>query len=512
MIYDFSILSGYELSGVDVAQGRRNKYFRHAGIDVKYIFTEVPLQESIERYKELGLKEDQMLCVQAYMIGEYDLSGKVLADNWILNFQKMEPDITIEKNSKEIQLNVNGKKSIVLLLREDGKSFYAINYYDNERLISQDFYLDRLVWSIHYITDSKNGCLYAKKSRTVFYTKDGNICYEWIDGIESYQFANGEILSKTEFMQRFLEKINFTEDDIILIDRPMMNDFVQPLFKLQLKASIYVFLHSGHYFFPDEEPTAVYWNREYYYYFKHAAQLKGFIVSSEEQKLDLKNDLKKENLFCPEIYVIPVCGIESIDKPIKSRIPYSIVTASRLHDRKQIDLMIRAVVLAHQKIQEIIFDLYGSGKQDYLNYLNQIVKEANAQDYIHFMGQQQMKDKYSNYEMFITASKWETLGLSMMEALSSGLSIIGWNVRYGNHIFIRNNVNGKLVDISLDELNGSDSYNTSVQKMAMAIVEVFSDRRKLKMFEQNSYRIAEGFLDTEIEKAWLKFFDEVKIR
>ena len=55
MIYDFSILSWYELSGVDVAQVRRDPFFAKAGEEVKYIFTDVPHQTYIERYEKLGM-------------------------------------------------------------------------------------------------------------------------------------------------------------------------------------------------------------------------------------------------------------------------------------------------------------------------------------------------------------------------------------------------------------------------------------------------------------------------
>ncbi len=44
---------------------------------------------------------------------------------------------------------------------------------------------------------------------------------------------------------------------------------------------------------------------------------------------------------------------------------------------------------------------------------------------------------YNDYELFLSASTYEGFGLTLMEAVGSGLGMIGLNVNYGNSTFIR---------------------------------------------------------------------------
>ena len=61
----------------------------------------------------------------------------------------------------------------------------------------------------------------------------------------------------------------------------------------------------------------------------------------------------------------------------------------------------------------------------------------NANDYIRILGHAKLDEVYKNYELFLSGSTSEGFGLSLMEAIGSGLGIIGFNVNYGNPTFIR---------------------------------------------------------------------------
>lgn len=85
--------------------------------------------------------------------------------------------------------------------------------------------------------------------------------------------------------------------------------------------------------------------------------------------------------------------------------------------------------MAHERNPEISLDIYGSG--EYEQELCRIVEENSAQQYIHFAGYQNVTEIYKNYEVFLTASFHESFGLAMLEAVSSGLAMIGWDAKYG---------------------------------------------------------------------------------
>ena len=49
-VFDFTLLSGYEFSGVDVAQGFRARLFAKNNVNAKFIFTELPTIRDMELY------------------------------------------------------------------------------------------------------------------------------------------------------------------------------------------------------------------------------------------------------------------------------------------------------------------------------------------------------------------------------------------------------------------------------------------------------------------------------
>lgn len=94
------------------------------------------------------------------------------------------------------------------------------------------------------------------------------------------------------------------------------------------------------------------------------------------------------------------------------------------------------MIKAHRINPNIFIDIYGRD-DGYLGYLQDMVSQNQAQSYIRFMGWADVTEVYKNYEVYITASLWETLGLSLLEAVASGTAMIGLDVKYGNHLFIQ---------------------------------------------------------------------------
>lgn len=105
---------------------------------------------------------------------------------------------------------------------------------------------------------------------------------------------------------------------------------------------------------------------------------------------------------------------------------------------------------------------------------------------------------YKHYEVFVTASTWETLGLSVMEAIGSGAAVIGLDVKYGNRLFIHPEVNGYLIDYNYVDADD----NKIVNDMAEKIVEIFSNKERLEVFHKNSCKIAMKFTSKIVAEKW----------
>ena len=529
-VYVFSILSGYPMSGVDTAQARRGRMIEKSGEKIKYIFTDVPDEYYIQRYRTYGISDDKMLSAHAFLTGKADLSGKYPVSDYIAEYQKSSQDLKVIREERKIQLFDGTKRVAVLELRDDEESVYAANRYESERLIAQDIYTDRLMWTHHYITvDDGNGA-YAKRDRTTFYDADGRVCFDMFKyeteetdayaavygfhgtSVERYVFPNGEVLDQFAFLDYFVNALKMTEQDVVIIDRPLGEKWIEPLFGLENLPRILIYHHSDHYFLPgeDNEHGAFGWNKEYFYYIRNADKIAGFVFASQEQKQEMENRIEEFGLHMPKMYLAPTCGLEKLEYPTKDRRTYSLISVSRLDRRKRVDIIIRAVIKAHEKVPQINMDIYGTGESWYVERLKEIASACHAENYIRFLGHQDMTGRYTEYEGFITASSWEVMSVSMMEALAAGNAIIGWDVRYSSRMYIENGKNGIRIQVDLEELANPEYEEAYVDKMANAIVELFSSREKIKSYETASYEIAKRFLNERLAEIWVKIIQDVK--
>lgn len=108
---------------------------------------------------------------------------------------------------------------------------------------------------------------------------------------------------------------------------------------------------------------------------------------------------------------------------------------------------------------------------------------------MHLCGFQNLDDIYQNYEIYVSASYGETFGITLLEAIGSGLSIIGFDLPYGMQVFVDEGKNGfKITDIS-------------AQGLADGIVRIFTEA-DLAAFQRHSYKKAEAYLEAEVGRKW----------
>ncbi|KXT72529.1 Poly(glycerol-phosphate) alpha-glucosyltransferase GftA [Streptococcus gordonii] len=91
-----------------------------------------------------------------------------------------------------------------------------------------------------------------------------------------------------------------------------------------------------------------------------------------------------------------------------------------------------------------------------------------------------------------------------MEAVGSGLPLIGFDVRYGNQTFIDDGKNGYLIPVSSNQVE-----DQVIAAFVEKIVALFSQGRQQEM-SQNSYRVAENFMTSRIEATWSQLLKEVR--
>ncbi len=466
-VYVFELLVGYFPNGVDYAQAMRYRYLKMLSTSVKYIFTSIPDNRSVQYYQGIGIETEDMLSAHLLLSGNGGIG-------------------------KEIQIREKAfQKQGGIVLRE--------------------CYSDRLLYTEYYIDKVKDGSEVRLLFKRTFKRQDGTTAYDILYGeneTESYLFPNGKIMSKEEFLCEFIRQLKLTETDIVLIDRPGNRAFVEPLFTYGNKAKIQIFFHSQHYAQPKEAWEYLFLNFEYFYWFRYSGYIHTIFTSTEEQALEVIDKLQEYRCDIPNVQALPISGIEKLCYPVVARKPYSLLTVSRINSRKRVDWIVRSVVEAHAVLPQITLDIYGTGLAVFTEELKQMINENHAEEYITMKGHCEMEGRYTQYEGYLTASMGETFGLSVLEAISSGNAVIGLDTKYGNPIFIKNEKNGYLIDYDFNKLDEEGYVEHIIHEMAQRIIDLFNDRERLDRFQEESYQIASGYMNEDIGKAWIRSMED----
>lgn len=118
--------------------------------------------------------------------------------------------------------------------------------------------------------------------------------------------------------------------------------------------------------------------------------------------------------------------------------------------------------------------------------------------YVHLMGQQKLDDVYKHYDAYVAASQSEGFGLTLMEAIGSGLPIVGFDVRYGNQTFIDDGQNGYKIPIT-DEMDQKEK----IKLLSERIVRMFTED-DMDAFSGHSYEKAKEYLTKEVVHRWIE--------
>ncbi len=509
--YVFHLMVGYLPTGVDYAQAERMLALRQLSEPVKCVFVDGCDYYYFQRYVDMGIRPEELLDAHFYMAGQGDMAGLTHWSTLATRIMRELSADNIVRKEGEIQLYSGEVHVATIFLRNDGENAYGVNYYRNGYLMATEFYTHRLMYTSYYVTaEDRPGHLYAKLARTEYKDEDGFTAFDVIHMGERdddiYCFPDGWTGNRADFLERFVRALELTEKDFVIIDRPTQLVFSQPLLRWGSKAKLYVFLHSLHEVKKYEDGLVSKVNYEYYDWFRNSDKLEAFVVSTEAQRLEVIDFLESHGLAVPKVVVIPAGMISAMEYPENDRKPFSLISVSRLHRRKGIAAMIKAVAKARESLPELTFDLYGKGNVNYMAILNSLLEELGATDYIRFMGHQDIDGVYAGYEAFITASTWETLGLSMMEAVAAGDAMIGLDSRYGASLFIEDGVNGRLIPYDGDTMDLEDEATEAAiaDALAAAIVDTFSDRERLQQWSEASYAKAEAFTRERVGAKWIE--------
>lgn len=497
-IYNINFGIGWASSGVEYAQAYRAKLLRQSNQNIKFIYLDFIQNENIQTLTSNMVFHDN----EIIWLYQHFTDIKIAPTSYTIDDLKSALSgaiIRTEQIDKKVRLFLNNNQTFVTCYLKNHDEPYVdrAEFVINGILVRKDFYSYVRVFSEYYAPFENRAKIYMRQ----FYNEDGSIAYnEYIDGDQStFAFDDAKLYSKAEFVGYFIRRLQLTSKDMIILDRA--TKIGQAVLQHKGPSKIGVVVHAEHFSNNIMNDSHILWNNYYEYQFSNAKDIDFFITATDLQNKILRAQFQKYKGFQPNIYTIPVGSLASLQRPQNGRKSYAIITASRLASEKHIDWLVRAVIKAKQTVPELTFDIYGEGGEK--KNISDIILKHEAESYIRLLGHVKLDNVYSQYELFVSASTSEGFGLTLMEAVGSGLSMIGFDVNYGNPTFIKHNENGYLVPISLKE----DSTDDIVERIVQYIIAYFEGN--MANPHRTSYDIARDFLTSKIEQKWQNLIEEV---
>jgi len=476
-VFNVNKAIGFASSGVEYAQKYRQELFADLPFDDRYIFTDYMSTNISEYVHSMKLPQEKILWIYSYLT-KRPLNRTSFCVEDFLQTIKGTYEITAQ-NNRFIDITLIGKRAIykIWLLKDD--KIDRVDTIVGNQLQSVSHY-DKSLSNVEYYNE-------GKVVRRVFFNEEQKISLEqfYEDNQIVLTFIDGKILEgRTSFYRYFLEQLEIQKEDAIIIDRALdVADSILPFFAG--KARLFSVVHAEHYDDNLTEGNDIVWNNHYEYVFDNKQYIEAFIASTERQKLTMQEQLGKQT----KIATIPVGYVSEIIENENYQ-PFALMTASRLANEKNINVLIKAVAQAKKEIPELFFDIYGEGQR---MPLEQLISEQGAQDYIKLQGHHQLAGVYATYGLYLSASTSEGFGLTLLEATRECLPIICLDVDYGNREMVLHGKNGLLVE------NGTPEENAA--KLAQAIIDYY-EKEMEKTARNEAKHIAQKYMAQEVQNKW----------
>lgn len=491
MVYNFNLGIGWASSGVEYAQAYRAKVLREIGQEAKFVFTDMFPRDNIQHMTEnIGFLDSEVIWLYTFFTDCKTAPVTYTLKQLEKTFGSKRFTCSREGATAKYMFPGTNVYYMVYLVNERENRVHRVEIVSNGCLIRKDYYTYCRIYSEYYAPLDNKAHLYQRR----FFNEDGTVAYDEIndDDVVTYQFPDRLICSKEELVGYMVSRLNLTRKDVVIIDRT--TGIGQAIMQNASPARIGIVIHADHFSEGGTDENHVLWNNYYEYAFSQHKRVKFYIASTDTQNQLLKRQFKQYMGIAPKVVTIPVGSLDKLRKPRKMRRRNAMITASRLADEKHVDWLIEAVVAARKRVPDVSLDIYGKGAEE--EKLRGMIETLHCGDYVRLCGQHNLDEVYKDYEAYLSGSTSEGFGLTLMEAVGSGLPIIGFDVRYGNQNFIDDGKNGYLIAVH-DKMEKRER----VEKLTECIVRLFTEAN-MEEFHQHSYEKAKPYLTENVEQAW----------
>jgi len=472
MIYNINKVLGWSSnSGVEYAQVYRHEAFHSQSLPHKFIFLEQTESNFLTRAQRIGYEQEDVLEL-------HNSFSDIRITNPKLTYQEIVAKYGFTEENPLLQYKITFDKV------DEARVDYIDVYINNQRVRRDHF---------SYVLTHSNFYVDNKRVSVIWYNQNGSSALEFLVNGNVYAVPGFGLITPNELIALGLKRMNIQQEDTILVDRALgvINGILQGNVN---KAKLGIMVHAEHFIRSFVSDKYVLWNNHYEYPLQHSHLFDYIIVATDQQKFTLMKQLQLLQLRSDNVVTVPVGSVKTRHKKRNhNSVVKRFMTASRLSVEKNLSLLIQAFVQAYDG--QSILDIYGEGSSQ--QQLQALIESLHATSYITLKGHQALEQVYPQYDFYISASKGEGFGLTLMEAVSNAMGMIGFNVPYGNQVFIKPEINGFLIDYANDDNENRNNLADVINR----INTTFSNDQLSKMSDA-SFQLAETYLLENVGVQW----------
>lgn len=219
-----------------------------------------------------------------------------------------------------------------------------------------------------------------------------------------------------------------------------------------------------------------------------------------EQSLDLQGGIVVPNGVDESLLEVQPTGRFRKTHGIPSEAPV-MLTLSRLHPKKGIDLLLRAFVelKTHDQLAAWHLVIAGNGDPTYVNELQNMVKGTSTESFVHWVGWLEggaKLDALAEADLFVLSSYQENFGIGAVEAMACGTPPL-LSRQVGLAADIAGHGAGWIVDLNPEALRNG-------------LLEATADAKERGIRGENSRRlVAERFTWQTISAQWQSLYEMI---
>ena len=185
--------------------------------------------------------------------------------------------------------------------------------------------------------------------------------------------------------------------------------------------------------------------------------------------------------------------------PDKSQINHRVISVGRYAYQKGYDMLLSSWKYVQEKHPDWSLHIFGSRDGDRGDYesLNSIIAAGSMQNVFLYPATDDVYSEYDKSDIYVMSSRFESFGLVLIEAMSSGLPVISFDCKYGPRSIIQDGVTGAIVQPN------------HIEKMAEAICSLIESEEKRRNLRINARQGAKKYLPETIMPLWNDFYQSL---